>query len=127
MEKPLGLVVEDDKNLARAFAEALSDAGYASEIVYDGQAALDWLAEKVPALVVLDLHIPNVKGIDVLRHIRADKRMAATRVIVATADDRSAELLGGMANLVLLKPVGYQQLRDLSIRLMPGSHRPKQN
>jgi CheY-like chemotaxis protein len=118
MEQPLALVVEDDKNLALAFAEALSDAGYQTEVIYDGQAALERLAEVVPNLLILDLHIPRVKGLDVLKRIRADARLMKIRVIVATADDRTAELVGSMANMVLLKPIGYQQLRDLSSRFL---------
>jgi DNA-binding response OmpR family regulator len=118
MELPLALVVEDDKNLALAFAEALSDAGYQTEVIYDGQTALERMAAVVPAMLVLDLHIPRVKGLDVLKRIRSDARFTGLRVIVATADDRTAEMVGSLANLVLLKPVGYQQLRDLSSRFL---------
>ncbi len=117
--KPLALIVEDDKNLALAFGEALEDAGYEVEIIFDGQTALDRLAVVTPAMVVLDLHIPHVRGADVLRHIRREARLAKIRVIVATADDMEASRLGELANLVLLKPIGYQQLRDLSARLRP--------
>ncbi|MEW5871218.1 MAG: response regulator [Chloroflexota bacterium] len=124
MEKSLALIVEDDKNLALAFSEALSDAGYQTEVIYDGQTALERLSDTLPHMVVLDLHIPRVKGLEVLKHIRADARLTHTRVIVATADDRTAEMVAGMANLVLLKPIGYQQLRELSARFLPGRLKP---
>jgi DNA-binding response OmpR family regulator len=119
MEKPLAFVIEDDTNLALAFAEALEEAEYKVEIINDGKIALERLADTIPSTVVLDLHIPNVKGQDVLKYIRADARMQKTRVILATADDQLASMVGSMANLVLLKPIGYQQLRDLSARLRP--------
>ena len=125
MEKPLALVIEDDKNLALAFAEALSDAGYQTEVIHDGQTALDRLAETIPVTVVLDLHIPLVNGMEVLKVINEDERLAKITVIVATADDRTAEIIGKRANLVLLKPIGYQQLRELSARFMrKGSKAP---
>jgi DNA-binding response OmpR family regulator len=119
MEKPLAFIIEDDKNLALAFAEALEEAQYQVEIINDGQTALDRLATTTPATVVLDLHIPYVKGANVLHYIRSNERLANIRVIVATADDQEASMLDNLANLVLLKPIGYQQLRDLASRLMP--------
>ena len=121
MKKPLAFVIEDDKNLAAAFSEALLDAGYAVEIIYDGKTALEKLAQATPATVILDLHIPHVKGSDVLAYIRGDARLKDIRVVVATADDKIAETLRGVADLILLKPVGFSQLRDLAKRVMPQS------
>ncbi len=119
MEKPLAFIIEDDKNLAMAFAEALEDAQYKVEVIFDGRTALDRLASTTPATVVLDLHIPYVSGADILHFIRNNERLANIRVIVATADDQTASILDDLANLVLLKPIGYQQLRDLASRLKP--------
>lgn len=119
MEKLLAFVVEDDKNLALAFGQAVEEADYNVEIIHDGQVALDRLGEVVPAIIILDLHIPNVKGVDILNHIREDERLKDIRVIVATADNRMANELPGVADLVLLKPVGYKQLRNLADRLRP--------
>ncbi len=119
MENPLAFVIEDDINLAKAFAEALEEAKYRVEIINDGHTALDRLAASTPATVVLDLHIPYVKGADVLKYIRSNERLTNIRVIVATADDQEAAMMENLANLVLLKPIGYQQLRDLASRLRP--------
>lgn len=77
------------------------------------------LAVISPALVVLDLHLPSFSGIDILRHIRADERLAETRVILATADAIMADSLREESDLVLLKPISVTQLRDLAIRLRP--------
>ena len=53
-----------------------------------------------------------------MNQIRANKRMAKTRVIVSTADPRLAEIVGDKADLVLIKPVSFSQLRDLSVRML---------
>ena len=119
MNKPLALIVEDEKDLSDIFAEALQHADFATEIVRDGQLALNRLAEIVPALVLLDLHLPNVAGTDILKYIRQDERLAKTQVIVVTADARSAEFLRTDAELVLVKPVRFSQLRDLTARIRP--------
>jgi len=117
MSKPLALIVEDNEQLATTFAEAAQEAGYNTEIVRSGDGALNRLASLVPDLVILDLHLPRVKGSEVLEHIRSDPRLSATQVIVSTAHSGEASMVQEKADLVLLKPIGYEQLRDLAARL----------
>jgi DNA-binding response OmpR family regulator len=119
MTPPLALVIEDDPKLANIFAEALRAAEFEAEIVQDGQLALARLADIVPAVVVLDLHLPYISGKDILQSIRSDSRYNQTRVILATADPMMAEELRTEADLVLLKPISFTQLRDLASRLRP--------
>ncbi|HLF24959.1 MAG TPA: response regulator [Anaerolineae bacterium] len=117
-KKPLGLIVEDDFDISIVFREALLDAGFEVEIIRNGRDALIRLAECVPDIVVLDMHMPHVSGDEVLRWIRADNRLTRTRVIVATAEPTELKVQK-QADLVLLKPIGFNQLRDLAIRLRP--------
>jgi len=118
-EKPLAFVIEDDKNLALAFAEAVEEADYEVEVLNDGKVAMERLAETTPTIVILDLHIPHVKGSEILDYIRSTERLENIRVIVASADDHRAAELRGIADLVLLKPVGFRQLQQLALRLRP--------
>jgi CheY-like chemotaxis protein len=117
VDKPYALVVEDNKDVAFIFAEAVKEAGYDVEIIGAGDIALKRLSSVVPDLVILDLHLPYVKGTDILDQIRCDDRLADTNVIVTSADSRMAEMLHEKADLVLLKPVGYGQLRDMAARM----------
>jgi len=111
------LIIEDDADLATIFAEAIKTAGFEAHTVRDGKTALAQLAATAPSIVVLDLHLPNVSGMDILKYIRADARLAKTRVILTTADARMADMLQGQADLVLVKPISFGQLRDLAARL----------
>jgi DNA-binding response OmpR family regulator len=111
------LIVEDETDLAIIFSKALQEAGFETQIVRAGDTALMWLTSTTPQIVVLDLHLPRVSGEEVLEQIRADERLATTKVIIATADPRMAETLQDRADLVLLKPIGFSQLRDLAARL----------
>lgn len=115
----LALVIEDDPDLSTIFSEALTAAQFEPEIIRDGALALERLAVTLPSVVVLDLHLPNVSGAEILDKIRADSRLAKTRVILATADARMAEALQkkDQADLVLVKPVSFGQLRDLANRM----------
>ena len=119
-KKYLALVVEDDPDLSAIFASALQSAGFETEIITDGGKALARLVEVVPSLVILDLHLPHLSGANALRQIQADRRLLETRVVICTADAAMADELRNQADLVLLKPVMYSQMRDLAARLVPG-------
>jgi DNA-binding response OmpR family regulator len=68
-------------------------------------------------MVILDLNLPHVSGTEILSKIRSDERLAETCVIVATAHPRLADSVQGEADLVLLKPISFTQLRGLAMRL----------
>jgi DNA-binding response OmpR family regulator len=117
LSNPLALIIEDDYDLVIIFEEALKAAGFETQAARDGFTALKRLAAITPDVIVLDLHLPHVAGTDILKQIRADDRLAQARVIVATADARLAETLHDQADLVLVKPISFGQLRDLSKRM----------
>ncbi len=116
MENELALIIEDDAYLSEIYSAALSKAMFKVEVAREGQAARDKLAATVPGVVVLDLHLPRVSGKDLLKEIRADPRLAKTKVIVVTGDSQAATTVQTEADLVLIKPVSYIQLRDLATR-----------
>jgi CheY-like chemotaxis protein len=118
MNKPLALIIEDDDDLSEIFSMSLRGGGFETEIVRDGLVALERLAGVPPAVVVLDLHLPHITGATIMNHIRADGRFAKTAVIVTTADARLADDMRSKADLVLLKPVSVDQLRDLAKRML---------
>ena len=116
MSKPLALIVEDEKDISVIFAKALHAAGFETQVVHSGDAAIEWLASHIPDMAVLDLHMPRVAGTDVLQHIRDDPRLAGINVIVATAYPHMAESLHEQADWIFFKPVSFSQLRDLATR-----------
>jgi DNA-binding response OmpR family regulator len=116
MTKPSVLIVEDDLRLNEIITITLQ-ADFEIESCLDGKTALDRLKHIAPTIVVLDLNLPGTSGAEILAHIRADDRLAKTRVILATADERQAETLTDAADIVLLKPVSPSQLRELALRI----------
>ncbi|GAB4574891.1 MAG: hypothetical protein Kow0077_23670 [Anaerolineae bacterium] len=117
MSNSLALVIEDNRDLALIFAEAVRFASMEVEVIRDGEAALQRLRECVPALVILDLHLPGVSGKDLLAFIKSDSRLAATQIVIASADGVLVDELRDQVDLALEKPVGFEQLRTLAIRL----------
>lgn len=118
MAKNLALVIEDDEDLSEIFTRALEGAGFEVETIRDGQAAQQRLeGDIIPTVIALDLHLPHVDGATLLKQIKADERFAKTRVILTTADAVQAEHLRDKVNIVLVKPIFFTQLRDISARL----------
>jgi CheY-like chemotaxis protein len=114
------LIIEDDEDLASIFAEALRGVGFEVEHVADGKAAMARLKnEPVPYLVLLDMHLPHISGADLLAEIKNDGRFKGTTIIITTADARMGETYGDQADFVMVKPISFVQLRDLTSRLKP--------
>lgn len=113
---PLAFIIEDNEDQNLVFTKAVETAGYQTESILDGGVAQDRLNETVPALVVLDLHLPGTSGRSILTQIRTDPRLAYVRVILATADAAYADFLQSQADTVLLKPISFSQLNLLAAR-----------
>lgn len=116
---PTALIIEDDEDLALIFSEALKASDFQTEVIDNGALASTALTKCTPDVVVLDMHLPHVDGVTLFEQICADERLAKTKVIVATADAQLGKELDKRANLVLLKPVDFYQLRLLASRLKP--------
>jgi two-component system alkaline phosphatase synthesis response regulator PhoP len=87
------LIVDDERKLAQGLAAYFEQAGYDTMVAYDGQTALERQRRDQPDLVVLDLMLPGMDGIDVCRHIR---RASDVPVIMLTARVEEADMLVGL-------------------------------
>lgn len=111
------LIIEDDPTLADFFSESLKAVDIESERIYDGQTALDRLAELNPHIILLDLHLPHISGLKIVEQVRSLDHLAKTRIIVTTGDPRLADEVREKVDLVLDKPVGFEQLGLLCSRM----------
>ena len=118
--KPLALIIEDHEDQNLVFTAALAQAGFATESILNGQTAQERLNEIVPSMVVLDLNLPGINGKELLSQIRHDERMMDVAIILATADAWQAEELRAQSNIVLVKPISFEQLSRLASRFHPG-------
>jgi DNA-binding response OmpR family regulator len=121
MDNPLVFIIEDHEDAATIFSEALKAADFETEIIRSGDVALERLSETVPDMVILDLNLPQVSGTEILARIRSEERLAGICVIVATAHPQLADGVQGEADLVLLKPISFTQLRGLATRLVSAN------
>lgn len=116
-ELPLALIIEDDGVIAEIFSIAVREADFNPVVIRDGIQAIKTLGEEIPALVLLDLHLPGISGINVLREIRSDPRLANTRVLIVSADTTQSEFLRIHADQIMIKPVGFHALREQALQM----------
>jgi DNA-binding response OmpR family regulator len=117
MTQLVALIIEDDLELGLIAAEILQFIHFDTEIIQDGAMAFDRIMDKIPDLVLLDLHLPGKSGLDILSDIRATERLTQTKVIIVSADALHLETLKDKADLVLLKPYNVDQLYDFASQI----------
>lgn len=117
MEKPIALIIEDDRDIVALFRHVLDVAGYHTEIVLDGKQAMERLETLTPNIVLLDLQLPKISGVEILKNMRSVDRLSQVPVVVITAYAPVADALPVEPDLLLLKPVDINQLSNLVQRL----------
>lgn len=115
------LIVDDDRALRRAIATTLTDLGHEAAEAGDGEAALAWLSRHAADAVLLDLRMPGMDGMDVLRRIRAKPSPPPVAVLTAvpTSDNTIEAMRLGAADH-LAKPIGREGLQALLSRMLPA-------
>jgi CheY-like chemotaxis protein len=109
------VVVEDEPDTAEMFAEMMRVVGFEVIKTYGGTPALSLIARVKPVAVVLDIMMPDLSGLEVLRFIRRDPRLEHIPVVVVSARNLPEDIQHGMdagASLYLSKPVSYQDLKS---------------
>jgi DNA-binding response OmpR family regulator len=108
--RPVLLIVDDDQELCSLLVEYLTPEGFSVELIGNGVAALERLANRSPDLVVLDVMLPELSGFEVLRRIRAT---SAVPVIMLTARGEEVDRVVGLemgADDYLSKPFSPREL-----------------
>jgi DNA-binding response OmpR family regulator len=121
------LVVEDDPNLAFVLRDNLEFEGYTVVTVSDGAAGLEKATTLRPDLVILDVMLPSMNGIQVCKGLR--ERGETTPVILLTARSQEAEKVQGLdagADDYVTKPFGVQELLARVRVLLRRSHPPRE-
>jgi DNA-binding response OmpR family regulator len=107
------LIVEDDPDIAELVGRYLDKAGFAAERAASGRDALAMIAAKPPDLVVLDLMLPQVDGLEVCRVVRSDPKTSTIPIIMLTARAEESERIVGLelgADDYLTKPFSPNEL-----------------
>ena len=118
------LLAEDEPNIVESLTFLLKRAGFKIKVASDGRQALDTALEKQPAVLVLDLMLPELDGYEVLRRLRADPRGEKLPVLMLTAKgqriDRETALECG-ADLFMTKPFANSEITAAVVKLASRS------
>jgi len=119
------VLIIDDEAVNRRLAQVLfQKLGWEVETVDSGARALLHLAARRYDLILLDISMPGMTGLEVCQHIRADPRLMALRVIAYTAHallEQQQRFLASGFDAVLLKPISFRAVQELIMAQTPCS------
>ena len=119
------IVVEDEPDAAELFAEMMRVSGFRVLKTYSSTPAISLISKEHPDVVILDIMMPDISGLEVLRFMRRDPQLKATPVIVVSARSMPSDIREGLeagATLYLTKPVGYLDLKKAVDQVMDEQH-----
>jgi CheY-like chemotaxis protein len=108
------LIVEDEPDTAEMFAQMLRLSGYRVLKTYGGVSGMKQLLKEKPDALLLDVMMPDITGLEVLRFIRREPKLAKLPVIVVSAKSLPDDIDKGMeagASIYLTKPVAFLELK----------------
>jgi two-component system, cell cycle response regulator DivK len=122
-ERPLVLLVEDNETIRNAFALLLEESGYSVEHAGSGQGALESAAAELPDVILMDLGLPDMNGLDVTRRLKADPATSSAPIVAITGraleTDQNACLAAGCAAYIA-KPVDTTVLLGIIAEQLGG-------
>ncbi len=108
------VVVEDEPDTAEMFAEMMRLSGYLVIKAYGSKSAMSIVTQEKPDAVVLDVMMPDISGLEVLRFMRQDASLKEVPVIMVSAKSLPSDIRTGLdagASIYLTKPVAYLELK----------------
>lgn len=122
------LLVEDDRFLRRACEASLRQRGYAVMTASDGEEGLRVARAELPDLILLDLLMPKLSGVDVLRALRGDPATRGLLVVILSNSSRDSDVQAvtalGISGYFVKSNLSLQELGDRIDRLLGGGGRP---
>ena len=116
---PVVLIVDDEPGMLKLFADLVERLGCDVICADGGAMAMDVLDEKTPDLLILDLAMPEVSGVDVLRYVRSIPRLSAMKVMILTARPSTIPEAGSLGiDYWVTKPVLPSDFIDVVTRAL---------
>ena len=109
------LIIEDEADAAELFAEMMRVSGFRVLKTSSSAPALAMIAQEKPDIVLLDIMMPEISGLELLREMREDPALKPIPVVIISAKSMPADVRSGMdagASTYLTKPVGFLELKE---------------
>lgn len=108
------VIIEDEPDTAEMYAEMMRISGYEVVKYFASLPAIAQIAEQEPAVVILDLMMPDLSGLEVLRYMKDDSALSGVPVIIVSAKALPSDIAEGLqagASAYLTKPVSFKDLK----------------
>ena len=115
MDQKTVLIIEDEEDAAELFAEMMRVSGFRVVKTSKSTPAISLMSSEKPDVILLDIMMPEISGLDILRQMRREPELANIPVIVVTAKSMPSDIKNGMeagASTYLTKPVGFLELKE---------------
>lgn len=112
-------IAEDNTDVQEIYCTLFADLTANVYIAKDGTEAIDYLSTHVPNLIILDINMPGMSGLEILSHIKQNDRFTDAKTLIVTSNAPAANSeIASLADLVLTKPVDFLHLKTLVKRLL---------
>jgi DNA-binding response OmpR family regulator len=119
------MIIEDEPDAAELFGEMMRVNGFRVIKMFSSTPAISMIAQEKPDLILLDIMMPDISGLEVLRFMRREPELANTPVIVVSAKSMPNDIRIGLdagASIYLTKPVGFQDLKQAVEKVLNNHH-----
>ena len=107
------MIIEDEPDAAEMFAEMMRVNGFRVIKMFSSGPAIPMISQEKPDVIILDVMMPDISGLEVLRYMRREPELASIPVIIVSAKSMPSDIKSGIeagATLYLTKPVGFREL-----------------
>ena len=118
------MIIEDEPDAAEMFAEMMRVSGFRVLKMFSSTPAIPMLTQAKPDVVILDVMMPDISGLEVLRYMRGEPGLSGIPVIVVSAKSMPGDIKTGLeagASLYLTKPVGFLDLKQAVDHVLHGA------
>ncbi|HMU94993.1 MAG TPA: response regulator [Anaerolineales bacterium] len=109
------MIIEDEPEAAELFGEMMRVNGFRVMKMFSSAPAIPMIIQEKPDVIILDIMMPDISGLEVLRYMRREPDLATIPVIVISAKSMPSDIKTGLeagASLYLTKPVGFHELKQ---------------
>lgn len=109
------MIIEDEADAAELFSEMMRINGFRVIKMFSSTPAIPMISQEKPDVILLDVMMPDISGLEVLRYMRREPELASIPVIILSAKSMPSDIKTGIeagASMYLTKPVGFQELKQ---------------
>lgn len=109
------IIIDDNRSTADALQQMLTVLNIPTRVAYGASPAMSLLSGFTPGLILLDINMPGVDGLEILAYLRREPRLVSVPVIVITSDDQPEtrmRVIKGGANAMIIKPATFDFLEE---------------